>query len=148
MLQFQLVLNLPTSNNQRPDLRNTWKRFKNPFLNIYTKLEAWEICLPGEINKIPKPMDEVVDIEAISYNYKRKSIMKRTTKKRRITLDHSILITIEEKLINTDFNKTSELIDIGMAITDSTLDREKRDEEELVISRKELEDLFHLVKYY
>jgi hypothetical protein len=32
-------------------------------------------------------MDEVTDIQAIIYDQKRKSIMKRTTKKRRITLD-------------------------------------------------------------
>jgi hypothetical protein len=78
--------------------------------------------------QIPEPVDEVADIIAISYDWKRKAIMKRTTKKRRITLDHSILITIEEKLMNTEHAKTSKLIDAGMAITDATLDREKRDE--------------------
>jgi hypothetical protein len=31
-----------------------------------------------------------------------KAIVQRTTKKRRITLDHSILITTEENLINTE----------------------------------------------
>jgi hypothetical protein len=36
---------------------------------------------------------KVVDIQAISYDRKRKSIMKRTTKKRRLTLDRSVLIT-------------------------------------------------------
>jgi DNA repair ATPase RecN len=35
-----------------------------------------------------------------------------------------------------------------MAITDATLDRAKRDEEELATSLKELEHLHHLVKYY
>jgi hypothetical protein len=43
--------------------------------------------------QIVEPVDEVVDIQAISYDRKRKSIMKRTTKKRRLTLDRSILIT-------------------------------------------------------
>jgi hypothetical protein len=32
--------------------------------------------------KIPKPMDEVADIQEIAYDRKRKSIMRRTTKKR------------------------------------------------------------------
>jgi hypothetical protein len=41
-------------------------------------------------------VDEVVDIESMSYDQKRKSIMKRITKKRRLTLDRSILITTEE----------------------------------------------------
>jgi hypothetical protein len=62
--------------------------------------------------------------------------MQRTTKKRRITLDHSILITTEENLINTEHAKTSELIGTGMEIIDATLDREKRDEEELVVALK------------
>ena len=74
--------------------------------------------------------------------------MKRTTKKRRIMLDISILITTEEKLFSTKHAKTAELIDAGMAITDATLDRERRDEKELATTLKELEHLGHLVKYY
>jgi hypothetical protein len=77
-------------------------------------------------------MDEVADIHAIAYDRKRKTIVQQTTKKRRITLDRSILITTEEHLINTEHAKTSELIDAGMEITDATLDRDKRDEKELV----------------
>jgi hypothetical protein len=98
--------------------------------------------------KILEPVDEVVDIQAISYDWKRKSIVKRTTKKRRLTMDHSILITIEEKMINTEHAKTFELISAGMEITYATLDREKRDEEDLVAALKELENLRHLAKYY
>lgn len=93
-------------------------------------------------------MDEVADIHAIAYDWKRKAIVQRTTKKRRITLDHSILITTEENLINTEHAKTFELIGAGMAITDATLDRAKRDEEELAAALKELEHLRHLAKYY
>jgi hypothetical protein len=48
--------------------------------------------------------------------------MKRTTKKIRLMLDSSILMTTEEKLLNTKHAKTSELIDAGMAITDAMLD--------------------------
>jgi hypothetical protein len=46
-------------------------------------------------------MDEVTKIQAISYDRKRKSIMRRTTKKRRLTMDNVILITTKEKLLNT-----------------------------------------------
>jgi hypothetical protein len=88
------------------------------------------------------------DIQVIAYDRKRKSIMKRTTKKRRLTLDSSILITTEEKLLSTEHAKTSELIGAGMAITDATLDRERRDEKELATALKELEHLRHLEKYY
>jgi hypothetical protein len=74
--------------------------------------------------------------------------MKRTTKKRRLTLDNSILITTEEKLISTENAKMFKLIGVGMEITDATLDRERRYEEELSIVLKELDNLCHLVKYY
>jgi hypothetical protein len=84
----------------------------------------------------------------ISYDRKRKAIMKRTTKKRRIMLDRLILITMEEKLLKIEHDNTSELIDAGMAITDATLDRARRDDKELVTAFKELEHLLHLEKYY
>jgi hypothetical protein len=90
----------------------------------------------------------VADIKEIAYDQKRKSIMKRTIKKRRLTLDSSFLITIEEKLLNTKHTKMSKLIDRGMDITDATLDRERRDEMELATTLKELEHLCHLEKYY
>jgi hypothetical protein len=98
--------------------------------------------------QITEPIDEVTDIQAIAYDQKRKSIMKRTNKKRRLTLDSSILITIEENMINTEHAKTSELIGTGMAITDATLDRVRRDEKEMTDALKELEHLHHLEKYY
>jgi hypothetical protein len=78
---------------------------------------------------ISEPMDEVVKIHAIAYDQKRKAIIYRTTKKRRLTLDRSILITTEEHSINTEDVKMSELISAWMEITDATLDRDKRDEE-------------------
>ena len=60
--------------------------------------------------QIPETVDEFTDIHAIAYDWKRKSIVQRTTKKRRITLDHSIHITTVEKPINTKYAKTYELI--------------------------------------
>jgi hypothetical protein len=98
--------------------------------------------------QIPELVDEIIDIQAIAYDRKRKSIMKRTNKKRSIMLDSSILFTTEEKLLNIEHANMSNLIDTGMAITDVTLDRARRDEKELVIALEELEHLFHLEKYY
>jgi hypothetical protein len=74
--------------------------------------------------------------------------VKRTTKKRRLTLDSLILITTKEKLISKEHAKTSDLIGAGMEITDATLDRARKYEEELVVALKELEHLRHLEKYY
>jgi hypothetical protein len=42
----------------------------------------------------------------------------------------------------------TELIGVGMAISDATLDRAKRDEKELATTLKELEHLRHLAEYY
>jgi hypothetical protein len=84
----------------------------------------------------------------ISYDQKRKAIIQRTAKKRRITLDHSILVTIEENLINTSDARTYELIGVGKALSDVTQDRARRDEKELDATLKELEHLCHLVEYY
>jgi hypothetical protein len=98
--------------------------------------------------QIPEPVDEVADIYAISYDQKRKAIVQRTAKKRRISLDHSILVTTEENLINTADTRTSELIGIGKSLSDATLDRARRDEKELATTLKELEHLRHLVEYY
>jgi hypothetical protein len=74
--------------------------------------------------------------------------MRRTTKKRRLMLDSTLLITTEETLLNIENAKTTELIGVGMAITDATLDRVKRDEKELTATKKELDHLLHLAKYY
>jgi hypothetical protein len=73
-------------------------------------------------------VDEVANINSIAYDGKRKDIVQRTTKKRRITLDRSIVITTEENLINTEHANMSELIGARIEITDATLDRDKRDE--------------------
>jgi 3-deoxy-D-arabino-heptulosonate 7-phosphate (DAHP) synthase len=86
-------------------------------------------------------MDKVADIHVVAYDQKRKAIIQRTTKNKRITLDHSILINIEH-------GKTSKLIVAGMEITYATLDKDKRDEDKLVTAMKELEHLSHLEKYY
>jgi hypothetical protein len=67
--------------------------------------------------------------------------MKIATKKRRLTLDRSILIATEEKLISTDHAKMSKLIGAEKEIKDATLDIVRKYEEEL-------ENLCHLVKYY
>jgi hypothetical protein len=98
--------------------------------------------------QIPEPVDEVADIYAISYDQKRKAIIQRTAKKRRITLDHSILVTTEENLINTTEARTSELIGMGKSLSDATQDRARRDEKELAATLKELEHLHHLAEYY
>jgi hypothetical protein len=98
--------------------------------------------------QIPEPVDEVTDIQEISYDRKIKVVMRRTVKKRKLTLDSTLLITTEETLFDTENAKMTELIRAGMAITDATLDREKRDEREVATMKKELDHLRHQAEYY
>jgi hypothetical protein len=42
----------------------------------------------------------------------------------------------------------TELIGVGMAIIDAALDRAKKEEEEVVSMRKELDHLCHQAEYY
>jgi len=94
-----------------------------------------------------EPVDEVTDIQAITYDRKRKFVVRRKTKKRRLTLDRTLLITTKEMFLNTKNAKTIELIGAGMAITDATPDREKRDEKELASTKKDMDHMRHLAKY-
>jgi hypothetical protein len=121
---------------------------QEPILEQLYTIESLGNMLTWGDQQIPEPMDEVVDIQAISYDWKMKSIMKRTTKNRRLSMDCSIIIITEEKLINTEHAETFELIKRGMEIIYATLDREKRDERELATTLKELEHILHLEKYY
>jgi hypothetical protein len=93
-------------------------------------------------------VDEVANIQEIAYERKRKVVMRRKTNKRKITLDSTLLITIEETLFDTENSKMIELIGACMSITNATLDREKRDEREVDAMKKELYHLRHQVEYY
>jgi hypothetical protein len=84
----------------------------------------------------------------ISYDKKWKYIMRRTTKKRRLMLDNTLLITTKETLLSTENAKTTEIIGARMAITDATVDQERQNKKELAATKKELDHLRHLVKYY
>jgi hypothetical protein len=75
---------------------------------------------------IPEPVDEVVDVQAISYDRKRQLVVKRTRKKRRITLDSALMITTEETLLDAGQSRVSELLGASMAISSATIDKGKR----------------------
>jgi hypothetical protein len=73
--------------------------------------------------------------------------VQRTAKKRKINVDHCILVTTEENLINIADAPMSELIGVGRALSDAVQDRARRNERELVDTLKELEHLRHVVEY-
>jgi oligoribonuclease (3'-5' exoribonuclease) len=67
--------------------------------------------------------------------------MRRTIKKRKLMLDRMLFITTKETLFDTESDKVTDLIRVGMAITDATLDRLKRDERKVVTMKKELDHM-------
>jgi hypothetical protein len=48
---------------------------------------------------ILEPLDEVDDIESIAYDRKRQMLVKRTQRKRKLTLDNTMILTSEETLL-------------------------------------------------
>jgi hypothetical protein len=93
-------------------------------------------------------VDEVDDIQSIAYDRKRKWIVKRTGKKRRITLDSAVIITMEETLLDTGQSKVTELLGVSMPISSAIIDREREDEREVDSMRGELVHIKHQVEYY
>jgi hypothetical protein len=75
-------------------------------------------------------------------------VVRRTGKKRRITLDNVVMITTEETLLDARQSRVSELLGEGIAISSATIDREKEDEREVESMREELAHLRHQVEYY
>jgi hypothetical protein len=121
---------------------------QEPNLEKIRTVKSLKNTLTWGEQQIPELVDEVIDIQSITCDQKRKAIMKRTTKKRRFTLDSSILITTEDKLIGIEHAKKSKLMDTSMVMTDASLDRARKDEEEIDDVIKELYHLHHLEKYY
>jgi hypothetical protein len=83
---------------------------------VYTTGILGNILTWGD-QQILESVDEVEDIYVIYYVQKRKAIIQRTTKKRKITLDHFVFVTIEENLINTAGACTTKLISMGKALS-------------------------------
>jgi hypothetical protein len=104
--------------------------------------------LPWGDQQIPEPVDEVANIQEISYDRKRKVVMRRKINKMKLMLDSILFITTEETLFDTESAKMTELIRAGMAINDATLDGGKRDEREVASMKKELYHLRYQVEYY
>jgi hypothetical protein len=78
----------------------------------------------------------------------RQVVVRRTGKKRIITLDNPVMITKEETLLHARKYRVSELIGEGIAISSTTINISKEDEREAKYIRVELVDLRHQVEYY
>jgi hypothetical protein len=97
--------------------------------------------------KIIYLVDEVANIEATSYDRKRQVVVKRT-RKMKLTLDSSMVITTKEILMDTKKDKVSELLGVGMVISHATIYIAKEDEREAEAMKRELENLGHQADYY
>jgi len=115
--------------------------------HLYTPGSLGNMVSWGD-QQILEHVDEIANMQAIAYDRKRKFMMKRTVKKRKLTFDSTLLITMEEALFDTEHAKMIELIGAQMDIMDATLDKAKKDKEEASAMRKELDHLHHRAEYY
>jgi hypothetical protein len=99
--------------------------------HFYTSGSLGNILSWGD-QQILEPIDEVFDVQDISYDNKIKAVMKRHVKRRSFTLDSTMFVTTDETLFDTENTKVSELLGVGMSITNATLDRVKRMNEKLL----------------
>jgi hypothetical protein len=70
---------------------------------------------------IPKSIDEVANIDSISYDCKRKFIVKRTERKQKISVDSVLLCMFKEILFDAKKAKLSEILIVGVAILHATI---------------------------
>jgi hypothetical protein len=83
-------------NHQKPGIN----KGKEPTLEHFHTPGSLGNALSWGDQPIPEPVDEVVDVQAIAYDRKRQVVVRRTNKKRRLTLDSVVMITIEETLLD------------------------------------------------
>jgi hypothetical protein len=74
----------------------------------------------------------VFDVKAIIYNRKRQVVVKRTSKKERLTLDSVVVITMKETMLDAKKSKVSELLGARVDIYSVTIDKAREDEREAV----------------
>jgi hypothetical protein len=83
------------------------------------------IMLAWGDKKIPEPLDEVVDIEAITYDKKIQVSVRRTSRKRKLNLDNTMVMTVEETLLDAKKDKVNEMLGAVVAISHATIDKSK-----------------------
>jgi hypothetical protein len=115
--------------------------------HFYTPGSVRNILSWGD-QPIHQPVEEVANLESFAYDRKRRSIVKRTQRKRKITLDNSVLCTFEEVIINTKKEKMSQLFSVGLVISHASLDKVVAKERELEQVKQEVASLKYQVQYY
>jgi hypothetical protein len=98
--------------------------------------------------QIIEPIDKVLMCRPSLMTRNERQVMKRNVKRRRFNLDNNFFVTMKDTLFDIENTKVSELLGVGMVITNATLDEAKRDEQEATAMRNELEDLRHQAEYY
>jgi hypothetical protein len=74
--------------------------------------------------------------------------MRIMQRKRKMTMDINVLLTLQETLFDAKKARVNELLGAGVVISDSTIDKDRAKEREDEELRRELESLRHQVHYY
>jgi hypothetical protein len=121
---------------------------KVPILeNFHTPESIGNVLAWGD-QQILELVYEFVDIQAITYDRKRQILVRRTSRERNLTLDISMVIIIEETLLEAKKDKLSEMLVAGMSVSHATIDKAKEEEREVDSMRTKLENHRHQAYYY
>jgi hypothetical protein len=93
-------------------------------------------------------LDEVGKLESISYNNRRKNIIKRVQRKRKISLHIFIMFITKNPILDTKKEKISELLFVGVMISHATIDEARDDEREVKHMKNELAFFMNHVNCY
>jgi hypothetical protein len=121
---------------------------KTPILEHFHTPRSMGNALAWGDQQTPEPINEVDDIKSIAYDRKIQVLVRITSRKRNLTLDSAMVITIEENLLDSKNAKLHELLGEGMTISHATIEKDKEDEMEVDAMRRELETIRHQDDYY
>jgi hypothetical protein len=75
-------------------------------------------------------VEEIVDLESVAYNRRRKDIVRRSKKIKIIDIDNIVICTIEDPFLDTERANISEIIFFGVTISYDTIDKARVEENE------------------
>jgi hypothetical protein len=84
---------------------NTMEKGKEPTMEHFYMSWILGSTLSWGDQQIVEPVGEVANVQDISYDKKRKEVLKRTVKRRRFTLYNNLVVTTKETLFDTKNTK-------------------------------------------
>jgi hypothetical protein len=110
-------------------------------LQYFHTPESFQNVLSWGNRQIPYPIEELVDLESISYNRWRQAIVRIKQKRKRVYVDIVVVYMTEEPLFDMKSINLIELVAAGVEISHATIDKARVDKAKVENMKKELEFL-------